>query len=525
MPAPYPIVMDCLNVAIVRLNDAMQQASGAPVNQIGGEVVGAQQIFTQTAVNAAWQKFQEYLASQNFSRLINTVILSNIPATLTSDPGVNCYIDWDGYFNGAFVVGSPVLPDDFTTPLRLKERATGGTGLAAEFTPMEYVVNGLTGNVKSNRNFNWAWDDDRLLFPGSLQAMDFEVRYIRFLADFEDTTGPTVAWYNQPVPILRSQDAFAWYIALEYAAARGDMDSAAMLANAEAAALKLVSRETQNEQLRSEWIVPAIPQATGATHYDTVNTILNIVKTRLNALNKAQADILISNQPYMQQCFNTAWRKMQAYLANKGYIKFTKEIELDNLAPKVSVDPAVQVSLDWSGYNNGTTLDTSLKLPEDLILPMVLWERPTGQNALFNPMNQWLDGLPTIQSVPFNRIWEWRGDAIYMPGANTALDMRIRYANYLSDFIETAAPATAWYDQTVPIVRAQDSLSLFVCAEIAGSRPDLELDTAAFTKAAEDAAILIYNRDVRQKQRVNVRRQSRSGRLEGAWYGYGYGTW
>jgi len=301
------------------------------------------------------------------------------------------------------------------------------------------------------------------------------------------------------------------------------MDGAAFDAKAEAAALKLVTREQQNEQLRSEWVIPAIPQATGATPYDTVGTILNTVKTRLNALNKEAADILISGQPYMQQCFNTAWRKFQMLLANMGYIKFTSEIEIDNLAPKTSQDPAVQTSLDWSGYNNGTVLDTTRKLPQDLILPMRIWQRVTGQNAMFSPMSQWLDGMPSIPATPYNQTWEWRGDSIYFTGANTALDLRIRYANYLSDFIE--ANGLPWYEQTVPIVRALDSLSLYVCAEIAGSRPDLELDTAAFTSAAEESAKLIYNRDVRQKQRVNVRRMSRSGRLEamcGSSSGWGY---
>jgi len=348
--------------------------------------------------------------------------------------------------------------------------------------------------------------------------MDLELRYASFLVDFEDGTDP---WYDQPVPIMRAQDAFAWYVLSEFAAARGDLDSASIDAKAEAAALKLIQRESQNEMLRSEWVVPAIPGATGATPYDTVNTILNTVKTRLNALNKQQADILLSNQPYMQQCFNTAWRKFQAFLANLGYIKFTKEVILENLAPKVSLDPAVQVSLDWTGYDNGTAVDTAIVLPQDLILPMRLWQRVTGQNAEFSPVPQWLDGMPSMPATAYNQVWEWRGDAIYLTGANSFLDLRIRYANYIGDFIE--ANNLPWYGQTVPIVRALDSLSLYVCAEIAGSRPDLELDTALFTQGAEAAAKLIYNRDVRQKQRVNVRRMSRSGRLEGSGYANGNG--
>jgi len=516
--------MDCLNVAIVRLNDAMKQVGLAPANQIGGEVVGAQQVFARTAVNAAWQRFQEFLVSQSFSRLINTVTLDSVGAVATTDPGVNCYIDWDGYFNGSTISGTPVLPQDLTTPLRLKERVRGNTGIGAEFTPMEYVVNGLTGITKRNRNYNWAWDNDRLVFPGSTSVMDMELRYASFLADFVDVGSPvTLNWYDNPVPIMRSQDAFAWYIVFEYSSARGDMDSAAIGALAEAAALKLIQRETQNDTLRSEWVIPAIPAATGATPYDTVNTVLNTVKTRLNALNKQQADILISNQPYMQQCFNTGWRKFQAYIANKGYSKFIKEVEIDNLAPKTSLDPAVQTFIDWSGYNNGTVLDATKVLPQDLILPLNVWQRVTGQNALFSLICQWLDGMPSIQATPYNQTWEWRGDALYFTGANTALDIRIRYFNYVGDFIE--ANGLPWYEQTVPVVRALDSLSLYVCAEIAGSRPDLELDTALFTSGAEAAANLIYNRDVRQKQRTTVRRMSRSGRLEGYANGNGYGVW
>src|SRR5678815_2522414 len=262
---PYSTVMDCLNVAIVRANDAMKQAGGAPVNQVGGEVIGAQQIFSQTAVNAAWQRFQEYLVSQNFSRLINTVTLSSVPVVATTDPGVNCYIDWAGYFNGSAVVAAPVLPQDLTTPLRLKERVHGATGVGAEFTPMEYVVNGLTGLTKQPRNYNWAWDNDRLVFPGSTSVMDLDLRYAAFLVDFADGAD---AWYDQPVPIMRAQDAFSWYILSEFASARGDMDSASIDAKAEAAALKLLQRESQNEMLRSEWVIPAIPGASGATPYD-----------------------------------------------------------------------------------------------------------------------------------------------------------------------------------------------------------------------------------------------------------------
>jgi hypothetical protein len=524
MAAPYNTVMDCLNVAIVRANDAMKQAGGAPVNQIGGEVIGAQQVFTRTAVNAGWQRMQDFLVSQNYSRLINTVNLNSISPVAVTDPGIFCFIDWDGYFDGVTLQPLPVLPQDLTTPLRLKERVHGQAGINAEFTPMEYFTNGLTGGIKQARNMDWAWDDDNIIFPGSTSIMDFELRYASFLPDFADDG--TTAWYNQPVPIMRAQDALAWYILSEFANGRGDMDGAAIDAKAEAAALKLVQREQQNDSLRSEWVIPAIPASTGATHYDIVNTVINAVKTRLNSqTSNPTKDIVVTNQAYMQQCLNNAWRKMQTRLWNMGYIRFTDETTLTNLGPKIDQDPSIQPFLDWTGYNNGTTLDTAIVLPENLIQPLRLWQRVTGQNAEFSPICLWMDGMPSIPATPYTQTAEWRGDAIYFTGFNQPIDLRLRFDMYLPDFVSTNA--LPWYMQEIKIVRCSEALSLYICAEIAMSRPDLELDAMAFTQGAEAAADLIKNRDVRQRLRTNVRRLSRSGRLEGAQGGGGqnYGSW
>src|SRR6185369_7233152 len=193
--APYDTLQSILNVAIVRLNDAMKTPATAPAGQIGGEVIGAQQIYTLTGCNAAWRRFQADLVSQNYSKLINTVQLLGLTNVATTDPGTNCYIDWTGYFDGVTLQSSPVLPQDLLTPLRLKERVHGATGVNAEFTPMEYVANGLTGLTKGPRNFNWAWDNDRIIIPGSTNFMDLELRYSSFLADFTA--------FTDPVPIVR----------------------------------------------------------------------------------------------------------------------------------------------------------------------------------------------------------------------------------------------------------------------------------------------------------------------------------
>lgn len=515
----------------------MKTPAAAVTGQIGGEVTGAQQIFAQEIVNAAWRRMQEFLTTYKdeqgrvvpYSPIVDTVKLLTAPAVATSDPGVNCYISYDGYFDGVTLQAAPALPANLSSPLRLKERISGS---GDSFTEMAYILNGLTGLTKRDRNYNWGWDNDTIVLPGSTVPMDFELRFIKLLDDFVDSGSPLVNWYDQLVPIPRAFDALAWYICAEYANARGDKDGASFDAKAEAAATRLITRESANEALRAEWVVSDIPAQTGATHYDVVTVMLNVARVRLNAVNKAASDIINVQSAWTQQYTNQAFRRLQEYLANKGTVRVTDEVIITGLAARTSADPSDQAYIDWNGYWNGTVLDASIFLPENLILPFKLAERQTGVDALFIDMGQILNGLPSVfQPRPFNRIWEWRSDRIYMPGATMPTDLRIRYHKYLDDFIETntGSPVvnTPWYLQQIPIVRCTDALSLFVCAEVAAARPDLGMNAVTFQVAAQDAADLIYNRDVRRTQQTTTTRRSLSGRLESGggyadgWGGYG----
>lgn len=541
MPAPLDTVLFVLNTASARLNDAMKTPAGAVAGQIGGEVTGPQQIFAQEIVNAAWRRMQEFLSSYKdetgkvvpYSPLVNTTTIVSVPAVTVSDPGVNCYLNYDGFFDGTTLQPSPVLPSDLSSPLRLKERVHDGS-VPNQFTEMAYILNGMTGLAKRDRNYNWAWDNDSIVIPGSTEVMDLELRYIKLLADFEDNT-PVAAtpWYGQLVPIPRAFDALAWYICFEYSKARGGKDADVFQQNAEAAAVRLIVRESANEALRGEWVVPDIPPQAGSTHYDVVSVALNVTRVRLNEVNRKAADIINVQSPWTQQYTNQAFRRLQEYLANKGSVRLTNEVLVEGLTPNANPDPGIQCYIDWTGYFNGTTLDTSVKLPEDLIMPFLLWVRQSEMNSQFVPMAQILNGLPSwFSPQPWNYCWEWRNDKIYILGATVTTDLRIRYHKYLDDFVETNAgsPAvlTPWYLQEVPIPRCTDALSLFICAEVAAARPDLGMNPATFQIAAQDAADLIYNRDVRRTQQTTTTRRSLSGRLESGggyangWGGYGY---
>lgn len=252
--------------------------------------------------------------------------------------------------------------------------------------------------------------------------------------------------------------------------------------------------------------MPIIPQILTAP-YDNLESILNLARVRVNdAIASLSGEILTDTQPFTLEMVNAAWRTLQEFLANLGYTRSKKEIVLAAIPSVTSSDPGSQVSLNWSSYYNGSGYDippTAPVLPQDLILPLRLWERQTSLTGTFVPMTQALDGLPDYPKLPWNHFWEWREDAIYMPGATIAVDIRLRYAAYLPDFIASAT--TPFASQVVPIMRCKNAFAYYIAAEVTGPRADPDAPT--FTAAAEQAARLIFNREVAQKQRTTATRR------------------
>ncbi|MGA7885904.1 MAG: hypothetical protein WCA44_09185 [Acidobacteriaceae bacterium] len=261
--------------------------------------------------------------------------------------------------------------------------------------------------------------------------------------------------------------------------------------------------------------------------YDTLTVVLNMVRQRMNdelvTLQPVGGKLLKNTQVYSQQSVNTAWRKFQDKLAERGYAKLIEEVIISNLPIVASADPASQMWIDVTGTYDGAAFTDTPALPEDFSHPLKMWERWSGQNAEFAdpPMEKMLDGLPAIIKNTVLRFWEWRNDKIYLVGSQIPEDLRIRYVNYLEDFADIASDpgpdqiVGTWFVQPVPIMRAADSFSWFICAELAAARGQ---DATSFSNNADGALARVFNLDVRADQRVNIRRRSRSGRGYGRTY-------
>ena len=241
-----------------------------------------------------------------------------------------------------------------------------------------------------------------------------------------------------------------------------------------------------------------------AAPYDTVYQVMYSAMQRLNDRLETLADIGIAQildnpAAFTQQACNNAWRMVQDFLRDLGYSDLLNETDFLGLPPANPAKPGTFVRLGWDGYDDGTTLHTGTTLPADMISPRDLWERNSQTGGLWLEMDQELNGLPGIQQGQWSRKWEWRTESIWSPGSILETDWRLRYARFLSDFLDNSPTAsTPWYGQTVPIVNVQNALAWALCAEFASSRESMAPLVESFRSAALDSAQLVFNRDVRR---------------------------
>ncbi len=282
---------------------------------------------------------------------------------------------------------------------------------------------------------------------------------------------------------------------------------------------------------------------------DVINNVLNIARSRVNDLILAPGGYPGGGEAGMQfteagggsnlstdlnpdgslilrtqVIFNSAWRKFQKYLANLGYrLLIGDNLIITALPVNNNPDPAAQSWLSWNGFFNGTTFASTPALPQDFYAPLKIRERITGQNSLFFPMTCALDGLRNqfIRTV-LNRQWEWRTNALYLPGATSITDLQFRYVRYLPDYPDQNyyIANTPWYLQKLPIPGCASALAWYVAYEATfpgdeqtGQESQAANPGMAMTmlQNAENEANLVFNDQARADQRTNNRRRPRGG--------------
>jgi hypothetical protein len=240
--APYPLVSDIMNAARTRVNDA--------IASIGGQTLKNNQPFTGPLVALAWQRLQQFLVGLGYVTLESSLLISGLPPAFTNDPGVEVSLSWLGYFDGNTLNTAFVLPQNLIRPMKdgLEQRLSlnnppvpvlGG----AVMTPMDETLGPMAHVSKDLWLRQWQWREDAIWMTGALAPNDVRIRFAKYLADLDVTSSTAVA------PIMRCTDALSGFIAVEFSGARGDLDRAALLAEAEANAAILAAGDNGDTRL------------------------------------------------------------------------------------------------------------------------------------------------------------------------------------------------------------------------------------------------------------------------------------
>lgn len=108
-------------------------------------------------------------------------------------------------------------------------------------------------------------------------------------------------------------------------------------------------------------------------------------------------------------------------------------------------DPGVQVSIGFTGYFDGTSYNPAYVLPSNCLMVEAVRERVSGQNNQYLPMSQPAQGLGSYYQDVYNRFWEWRTDAIWMPGSLQTMDFQLRFQGQLATLYGEGIDTSATY--------------------------------------------------------------------------------
>ncbi len=232
---------------------------------------------------------------------------------------------------------------------------------------------------------------------------------------------------------------------------------------------------------------------------------MNFARVIANDMELSTAgDLLADTTPDALPRLNLAFREFLDECAANGVEDVYDQVDCLSLPPNGSQDPASETCLNWVGFFDGNTTTWPVPvLPPDLIIPVRVWYRQSGQNEQYVEIQPSNDGLPSVSAQQCLGEWEWRTDGLYTNGSTVAIDMRIRYLRYIQDFVLISGefPASA----QVPIMRCAQALAYYIVATFAGGRGSDYYGT--LIGKGKEAIQKLLVRTARKKQRGNHRKR------------------
>ena len=216
-----------------------------------------------------------------------------------------------------------------------------------------------------------------------------------------------------------------------------------------------------------------------------------------NGPNGILGNLLNPSQPGVIPLLNVVYRTLQDELIKRGVETFSKYGFILGIPPADTSNPSSQVWINYSGYFDGQEVLADFILPPDLLKPLELWERQSGNN-FWVPMVPAADSLSTRPIVPFFNTWDYQTDTLFLPPANQTNDLKLKYLCYAPDLTSVSS--------SVLVPRCQTALAKRFLAEVAKQRGGLEM-AAVWTKDGDYAVDMIVDRSARRQAYVKSFRQ------------------
>ena len=236
--------------------------------------------------------------------------------------------------------------------------------------------------------------------------------------------------------------------------------------------------------------------------------MLNRVRVIINDSEIAGGDVLTDSAPFSFEILNGGFERVQSELVAIGDETFNVQTWLIGLPVMPTVDPEARLVIDDTGthiiYPNGTgnANQNSPALPDDMVVPLRLWERQNGTANFAPPMKQPNGGLVALDQQLFLVDWEWKTDGLRFRGAMQSQDVRLEYRKQLPKLVAPTDP--------VPIRGVLNAAAYHASVIFTESRGGMV--APQFKLAAQEEMVLAQKDIVRRRQRKQVRRRPYAGR-------------
>jgi hypothetical protein len=166
-------------------------------------------------------------------------------------------------------------------------------------------------------------------------------------------------------------------------------------------------------------------------------------------------------------------------------------------------NPAVQVNVSYAGYFDGLQMHDVPALPPDCVQVLEVRDRATGTQDIFVPLGRPQQGIGSVWQCAYLSIWEYRGDAIWMPGATQTRDLQIRYQTQLQPIVPPTT-RSPWSDISINVLATVNTLAWLTIFNYVTSRGGT--GAAAAEKRADRMMRYVVNRYVRGDQGIHFSR-------------------